>query len=221
MGSWRLAFVLASVFCASLSVGPRAASLAEEHKPPCCGPISDAGERLSARLDSMHVESLWLAGEHVNWETGEPDRSAGYKGPADHTHCSAFAAAAAKRLGVYLLRPPDHGQLLLANAQAEWLQSDKGREAGWSAVSDMQDAQRLANEGQLVLAVYSNPDRHVPGHVAIVRPSRRSLETLENDGPELTQAGKRNYNRVNARVGFANHPSAFPDRIRYYTHAIP
>jgi hypothetical protein len=120
-----------------------------------------------------------------------------------------------------LLRPPDHGQLLLANAQAEWLQSDKGREAGWSAVSDMREAQRLANEGQLVLAVYPNPHRHAPGHVAIVRPSRRSLETLENDGPELTQAGKRNYNRVNARVGFANHPGAFPDGIRYYAHAIP
>jgi hypothetical protein len=169
----------------------------------------------------MHVESLWLSGEHVNWETGEPDRPAGYRGPGDHTHCSAFAAAAAKRLGVYLLRPPDHGQILLANAQADWLQSDNGREAGWGQVSDMREAQRRANEGELVLAVYASPDKHTPGHVAIVRPSERSLERLETDGPELIQAGKRNYSRVSARVAFANHQGAFPNGIRYYAHAIP
>jgi len=49
----------------------------------------------------MNVESLWLAHEHVNWETGEPDKNADYAGPGRSMHCSAFAAAVGKKLGVY------------------------------------------------------------------------------------------------------------------------
>jgi len=221
MTNWRFLFVLAGAFLLPLAIGSVAMDSPDKPSHSCCGPITEAGERLSARLDEMHVETLWLAGVHVNWKTGEPDGGAESEGPADHTHCSAFAAAAAMRLGVYLLRPPEHGQVLLANAQAEWLESEKGREAGWSAVSDMREAQRLANEGKLVLAVYENPDRHVSGHIAIVRPSKRSLKTLNDDGPELIQAGEHNHNRICARIGFENHPGAFSDGIRYYVHAIP
>ena len=74
---------------------------------PCCGEITSAGDQLASVLDGMNVEALWIANQHVNWETGEPDRGAAYEGPGKQTHCSAFAAAAAKQLGVYLLRPPD------------------------------------------------------------------------------------------------------------------
>src|SRR5436305_802046 len=87
--------------------------LAAPHQP-CCGEITAAGQNLASVLDSMNVEALWIANQHVNWETGEPDRGAEYEGPGKHTHCSAFAAAASKQLGVYLLHPPEHGQLLLA-----------------------------------------------------------------------------------------------------------
>src|SRR5277367_4043110 len=154
------------------------ATLHAQHSP-CCGPISPAGDRLSAFLDGMRVESLWLANQHVNWETGEPDRGAGYEGPGKHTHCSAFAASAAKRLGVYLLRPPEHGQQLLANAQAKWIAGEEGRQAGWRPVSDMHKAQHLANQGDLVLVLYQNHDQHIPGHIAIVRPSDKSARALE------------------------------------------
>lgn len=187
----------------------------------CCGPIATAGVQLSDRLDAMGVETLWLNHQHVNWESGEPDQGETYRGPGVHTHCSAFVAAASKRLGVYVLRPPEHGQILLANAQAEWLAGEAGRRAGWRALDGMQEAQRLANEGNLALAVFQSPDAHRPGHVAIVRPSKRSLATLEQDGPELISAGVHNHNRVNTRVGFAYHPGAFPDAIRYYSHRLP
>jgi hypothetical protein len=189
--------------------------------PPCCGPISPAGDRLAATLDSMNVESLWLSHEHVNWETGEPDRGAVDEGEGHHTHCSAFAASAAKKVNVYLLRPPEHGQVLLANAQAAWLPSDAGRQAGWRSVTDMREAQRLANQGQLVLVIYQNPDRHIPGHIAIVRPSKKSEQTLEENGPEIVQAGEHNHNKINVRVGFENHPGAWPDGVRYFVHALP
>jgi hypothetical protein len=166
----------------------------------------------------MNVESLWLAHEHVNWETGEPDKGADYEGPGNHTHCSAFAAAVAKRLGVYLLRPPEHGQVMLANAQADWLGGDAGSKAGWRRVSNMQVAQRLANRGSLVLALYQSPDRHVPGHIAIVRPSEKSAKALQENGPEIIQAGEHNHTKTNVRIGFENHPGAWPDGVQYYAH---
>jgi hypothetical protein len=197
-----------------------AQSGAEREHAPCCGAITPAGERLASTLDGMNVESLWLSHEHVNWETGEPDRGADYEGPGNHTHCSAFAAAAAKRLGVYLLRPPEHGQLLLANAQADWLASDAAAKAGWRGVATMQQAQRLANEGSLVLVLYPNPDKHVPGHIAIVRPSEKSARALDENGPEIIQAGEHNHTRTNVNTGFANHPGAWPGGVLYYAHVL-
>lgn len=206
-------------FLIAASLTTLAATLRAEHAP-CCGPITPAGLRLAATLDSMHVESLWLANQHINWETGEPDRGANYEGPGNHTHCSAFAAAAAKRLGVYLLRPPEHGQQLLSNAQAEWIPGPEGRKAGWRAVSDMRKAQHLANEGNLVLVLFQSPDPHKPGHIAIVRPSERSIRILEENGPEVIQAGQHNHDKISVRIGFENHPGAWPSGVRYYAHPI-
>jgi hypothetical protein len=213
-------FVLASLLSVSILFSRAINAATEQKHIPCCGPVTPAGERLAATLDSMNVESLWLAGEHVNWETGEPDKGANYEGPGNHSHCSAFAAAVAKRLGVYLLHPPEHGQLLLANAQADWLASEAGAQAGWRSIADMREAQRLANQGDLVLALYKNPDQHVPGHIAVVRPSEKSAMALEETGPEMIQAGQRNHTKISARVGFENHPGAWPDGIRYYAHTI-
>lgn len=187
---------------------------------PCCGPITTAGERLAANLDSMNVESLWLAQEHVNWETGEPDRGGEDEGPGHHTHCSAFAAAAAKRLGVYLLRPPEHGQKLLANAQFEWLESAAAEKQGWRSVKEMREAQRLANQGSLVVVAFQNPDQNLPGHIAVVRPSEKSFEALQHDGPQIIQAGIHNHSSTVVRIGFMNHPGAWPDGVRYYVHTL-
>jgi hypothetical protein len=221
----RLALLSAVPLCGTL-LFPTPRTLAAQAAPereyiPCCGPITPAGLRLASTLDGMNVESLWLAHEHVNWETGEPDRGADYEGPGNHTHCSAFAAAAAKRLGVYLLRPPEHGQALLANAQADWLASAAAAKAGWRSVATMQQAQRLANEGSLVLVLYPNPDKRVPGHIAIVRPSQKSAKALDENGPEVIQAGEHNHARTNLKTGFENHPGAWPQGVLYYAHALP
>jgi hypothetical protein len=199
---------------------PRPFNAAAE-QPSCCGPITPEGDRLAATLDGMRVESLWLAQEHVNWETGEPDRGGEDEGPGHHTHCSAFAAAAAKRLGVYLLRPPAHGQKLLANAQIAWLGGATAQKLGWQRVSNMREAQRLANQGNLVLVAFQNPDKHLPGHIAIVRPSEKSFEALQRDGPQIIQAGIHNHASTVVRIGFLNHPGAWPDGVRYYVHTLP
>ena len=212
MQTTRRTFLITSTLTA-LTAASRA-----QHNP-CCGPITPAGNRLAATLDSMNVESLWLANEHINWETGQPDRGSNYEGPGNHTHCSAFAAAAAKKMGIYLLRPPEHGQQLLSNAQAEWLPSPEGKKSGWRSIHDMHQAQHLANEGNLVLVIFENPDKHLPGHIAIVRPSEKSARTLEENGPETIQAGQHNHNKINVRIGFENHPGAWPSGVRYYTHS--
>ncbi|HUA59729.1 MAG TPA: hypothetical protein VML19_13305 [Verrucomicrobiae bacterium] len=187
---------------------------------PCCGPVTESGRRLLSVLDAMNVESLWLAHQHINWETGEPDKGDDYAGPAQSTHCSAFAAAVGKRLGVYLLRPPEHGQVLLANAQAEWFRSPAGRQGGWQSVSSAHDAQSLANRGHLVVVVFESPDSHRPGHIAIVRPADRSARLLEENGPEITQAGQKNYTKTSTKVGFQAHAGAWPGGVLYYSHPI-
>jgi hypothetical protein len=189
----------------------------EDH---CCGGITPAGHRLAEMLDGMQVESRWLANEHVNWETGQPDRGGNYEGPEKHTHCSAFAAAAAKKMGIYMLRPPEHGQLLLANAQAKWLPGEEARRDGWRKVASAKEAQAEANRGNLVVVVFANPDKHEPGHVAIVRPSEKSRLELEHDGPQIIQAGQHNHASTVVRIGFANHHGAFPDGVRYYMHPL-
>jgi hypothetical protein len=212
--------VLASGLLA-LSLGILAPShLHANHRQPCCGEINAAGQRLAQMLDAMDVESLWIAHQHVNWETGQPDRGGEYEGLNKHTHCSAFAAAAAKRLGVYLLRPPEHGQQLLANAQAEWLAGPAARAAEWQEIAGAKRAQSEANRGNLVLVVFANPDAHEPGHVAVVRPSEKSQIALERNGPQIIQAGTHNHASTTVRIGFSSHSGAWPDRVRYYMHKL-
>ncbi|MGB9164051.1 MAG: hypothetical protein WCC41_06315 [Rhodomicrobium sp.] len=122
-------------------------------------------------------------------------------------------------MGSYILRPPEHGQVLLANAQNEWLASD-GRDYGWRHVSDGLEAQRLANDGKFVVASYHNHYDNKPGHIAIVRPSAKSLSDIEREGPQLIQAGTVNSASISTKAGFAGHPSAWrDDEIVFYVHA--
>jgi hypothetical protein len=165
--------------------------------------INGAGKRLEAVLDDMNVERLWLAGEPISWRTGQLDP----RGHQEATHCSAFAAAACARLGVYILRPPDHSQNLLANAQNLWLKS-AGARLGWRPVPTWLEAQQLANQGVVVVASFRNPNPHKPGHIAIVRPSDKSDELVAQEGPQLTQAGRNNARSISLKQGFLHHQDA-------------
>jgi hypothetical protein len=189
---------------------------------PCLAtalPVGDGGRRLAALLDSMDVEQHWPAGVHVHWETGVPDGKAEH-GDGKHTHCSAFVAALAKRIGIYILRPPEHPQTLLANAQYDWLEQ-QGATRGWLPVADTVEAQRRANRGELVVAAYRNHHDDKPGHIAIVRPSDKGEHLLRDEGPQITQAGATNYASTSLRRGFAGHPAAWGrHEVRFYAHAI-
>lgn len=181
--------------------------------------VTPAAAHLAMSMDALDVEHHWPAGVHVNWETGDPDGKA-ESGEGKHTHCSAFVAAAAKRLGIYILRPPQHGQILLANAQYDWLAAD-GQRQGWRELQDAGAAQHAANLGYFVVATYKNRHEQKPGHIAIVRPSDKSEQSLRAEGPQITQAGSTNYRSTALRVGFSGHPDAWKKaEVRYYAHAV-
>lgn len=176
-------------------------------------------EALWKRLEGMEVDKLWLPGAIVDWKTGLPTGQPIKDAKSKHTHCSQFVAAVADRLAIPLLRPPEHGVVLLANAQFDWLASDAGKKAGWVRLVDGAAAQSAANDGRLVLASLKNPDATRPGHIAIVRPGAKSTEALSAEGPDVMQAGGSNALRTTLRQGFGNHKKEY-DQIVFYAHVV-
>jgi hypothetical protein len=169
--------------------------------------VDTDGIKLRQFYLNQNVENLWPAGQHVNWETGEPDNPNATKGIK--THCSAFVASVCKQKGIYILRPPEHKTGLLANAQFDWLFSGDAFKKGWRQIKDsMYDkAQELANIGLVVVAVYKNPNPEKPGHIALVMPVEKSTGDLYKEGPTLIQAGRINKNYISLKDGFKNHIS--------------
>jgi hypothetical protein len=178
-------------------------------------PVTPAGRNLARLIDEMDVEHNWKVGESVHWLTGRTDQL----GHQRATHCSAFAAAVCAKSDIYILRPPQHSQELLASAQNHWLKTE-GARFGWRRVSTQTEAQRLANLGEIVVASYPNPDRKKPGHIAVVRPCEKSEEQIALEGPQLAQAGRLNSANISLRKGFAHHPGAWEDhRVDFFAHA--
>lgn len=178
-------------------------------------------ESLWGLLEGMEVERLWKAGVIVDWRTGFPtgrEIKPGDRG--NHTHCSQFVAAACERAGVYVLRPPEHSAVLLANAQFEWLTDARGAAAGWSRLADAAAAQEAASAGKLVVAAVRNPDPAKPGHIALVRPGSKSAQLLAEEGPDVMQAGAKNRNSTPLRKGFANH-LAYLETVGFFSHDLP
>lgn len=120
-----------------------------------------------------------------------------------------------------MLRPPEHSPVLLASAQAAWFSRDEGKRAGWHQLQNAGQAQTLSNAGELVVVSYENPNPKKPGHIAIVRPSLKTAAALDEEGPQITQAGAKKYTDSNVRVGFKHHVDAVPNGLRYFVHALP
>ncbi len=200
------------------------------------GALADGGSRLQAFLDGLPVEQNWIAGHHVVWQTGQQNGPDGV-GPESHTHCSAFVAAVALDLDIYVLRPPNHAQELLANAQVDWLGAvgdapgPTAAAAGWQDLgrSDAADAWAIAvaaaNAGRLVVAGYRQPattnpvtgaTSQAPGHIVVVRPQTGPVSAAS--GPQAIMAGERNWREVLMAAAFAAHPGAWPDAIRLFAH---
>lgn len=167
--------------------------------------ITNCGKQLKSFYLSMDVLHKWQAGQHINWQTGEPDDPNAVSGI--RTHCSAFVAAACERRGIYLLRPPEHRQELLANAQVKWLTSDQAKDFGWHPITEniLSEAQRMADEGYMVVVCAQNPDPHKPGHIALVMPAALSQSQLQQGGPLLIQSSTKNSVDALFRNAFHHH----------------
>jgi hypothetical protein len=182
--------------------------------------MAPEAQRLAKDLDGMNVDRLWLSRHRVHWKTGEPYGPAPTDGKS-HTHCSAFVAAFCYRHGLYILRPPEHSTTFLANAQYDWLQSDAGQKAGWQPVLGPMEAQRLANQGMVVVAAFKESDPKKHGHIAIVRPSTKSDSAILAEGPQIIQAGMDNYQSASLQEGFKHHRGAWPTgQIRFFSHDL-
>lgn len=173
------------------------------------------GKSLLASYLNMNVENYWIAGHHIDWVTGFPDRpdaDAGIK-----THCSAFVAAVCKNKNIYILRPPEHSQILLANAQFQWLATPTAQSMGWHQIENTSlneiyfAAQRYANEGYVVVAVCQNLIPHKSGHIAMVRPNEISTQQLIDEGPTVIMASTINTNLISLRLGFKSHIKQWPE----------
>lgn len=167
----------------------------------------------------MDVTHHWLAGlQRIDWRSGDPDLSLSPHQKTS-THCSAFVASAGERLGIYILRPPQHKASFLASAQQDWLNSSEGQQGGWVRLGDAREARDRANQGQWVVASWRNPIADKPGHIAIVIPSDWSDERIEQDGCEIMQAGRNNFLSTSLRQGFSNHEGAFENgEIQFHAH---
>ena len=118
------------------------------------------------------------------------------------THCSAFAASVAERLGIPLLRPPAHSQTFLASDQKRFIDVF-GADVGWRKTSSLIELQAAANRGMFAVIARESLDPSVSGHIAVVRPNSCSnVAILNTTGPQMTQAGTNNYNNVTAKSVF-------------------
>lgn len=199
------------------------------------------GSRLAEFLDLLQVDRLWIKGHHIVWMTGQQNAEPGV-GRDRYTHCSAFAAAAAMRLGIYVLRPPFHDEMLLASAQDHWLrgyvryQGETAVAAGWTRIGRSGEphviakAQSLANQGKLVLASFAQrPLRDdpagepvpAPGHIGMLRPSPEAAVSVDPPDLLICAAGHINGAAVPIAVSFQEHVGAWPDNIDFYSHDTP
>lgn len=169
------------------------------------------GMKLRQMYLDMHVEKLWQNGVHVDWRTGLPDDPNATTENA--THCSAFVAGACARMDIYILRPPEHVQELLANAQYKWLFSVEATKMGWHQLKGngiYRRAQQAANAGYMVVAAYKNPNPQRAGHIVCVMPARISIDSISSFGPKVIQSSRVNSSNVSFREAFKRVLNAWP-----------
>ena len=204
------------------------------HADAAPGELSPGGARLQDFLDGLPDEANWIAHDHIVWQTGQKNGASGV-GPESHTHSSAFTAAVALYLDIYLIRPPYHGQKFLSNAQVDWLNGGRSRgrrrltrAGGCSARAGrgvLDNAVAAANAGKLVFAGYRQPDVRDPvtgklqeksGHTVIVRPQTEPVSASE--GPLVEMAGNRNRRLIHMASAFHSHVGAWPEHIELFVH---
>jgi len=175
----RLAATVAAMLF-GLAVPALAQTAAPQPDDPAlvsCDGLTGNGLALCQLINGLNPAGNWPKGVHVNALSGMQDRATDTVQVSTETHCSSFVAAVAYNQGIYLLRPPQHKQSLLASDQFTWMWNQSvtnpapipARPAaggpatprpGWTNLGNgdqaMLDAQAYANRGFTVFASYRN-----------------------------------------------------------------
>lgn len=144
--------------------------------------------------------------------SSNPRYSANQQGK-NETYCNIFAWDVTSAMGAEIPHwvdasgnpvAPGKGYELNANKTVDWL-NKYGTQHGWRAVT-AEEAQQMANNGLPVVAGWQNPKGI--GHIAIVRPGEYS----PTEGPNIAQAGGKNFNDGTVKQGFGNR------EVLYFVH---
>ena len=186
--------------CARAALPPAAVPLLRKARgsPPCSmEPASTTSGSLETRL------------------TGRPGSRAAPGTTEERTPTARLSWPASTQAAGDLRLAAAGPQRRAAGERADGLARDAAAAgAGWRPLPDPAAAQTRANQGDLVLAAFENPDPDMPGHIAIVRPSDVDATTLEAQGPFVTQAGGHNALSTPLARGFRKSPRGVAPRRR-------
>jgi hypothetical protein len=132
------------------------------------------------------------------------------------TMCTVFVADATRILHAEIPLQPNRA----ANIMCSWLENASLNPAssGWRLVASPEEAQALANQGQVVVVTQR---RSGAGHVALVRPVPET-EALQAGGhdPHTAQAGAVNSSSTRVSKVFTLNAALDPKmQVKYYAHA--
>lgn len=149
--------------------------------------LASPGKRLSSTRENRDATRLMaiVAEHHLRGHARYTPRDVTGDGIND-TWCNLFAQDVCEAMSVMLPRN------MRANDLVRWLELES-KSWDWEAVP-AHVAQRMADEGQLALVVWSNPAG--PGHIAVMVPS------LGEPDHFCAQAGRINFTRGTVTQGF-------------------
>lgn len=132
------------------------------------------------------------------------------------TMCTVFVADATRILHAEIPLQPNRA----ANIMCNWLENAAANPAstGWRLVGSPEEAQALANQGQVVVVTQR---RSGAGHVALVRPVPETEALVEGGrDPYIAQAGAVNSSCTRVSKIFDLSPGLDPKmQVKYYAHA--
>jgi len=183
-------------------------------------------DKLVTYLDSFDLHNKWLPGYNVKCLSGEvlPDKSTTVK----TSHCSCFVYAVCKNANIKMIGTPEYKQYNLSTNQIKWLESEKGKEAGWVEIKEdkienkYRQAHKMANQGKLVI-VGMKATSKTYGHIAIVRPSDKIDYFLVREGPQLITSSHINSYSVSLKEDFMLHNKEIKElenNLQFFVHEL-
>jgi len=159
--------------------------------------LDSPGKRLTSTRDNREGVRLYaIIAEHFFRGHARYARRDVTGDGIDETFCNLLVQDVAEAMSVMLPRG------VRANALIAWLETEADKpESPWEVVTS-HVAQAMADEGQLVIACWSNPQPPAPGHVAIVVPSLEDAGSERMGDVFIAQAGRINFTRGTVQQGF-------------------